>query len=99
VALHSRAFLLGCAQAQSVSVTLAEALAFLQRSMGGVRSTLRSRDSPSARGPGSQQSVAQLWPRGVLSPGVIAHSDVDGLPGHAARAAARSGAMAASMRR
>ena len=44
--------------------------------MGGVRPTLRPPDSPSARGPGSQHSMAQVavpgggipWPPGAATP-------------------------------
>ena len=59
--------MLGC-----LPVTPAPSLAFLPGSMGGVRPTLRPRDSPSAPRAGSQHSMAQVavpgggipWPPG-----------------------------------
>ena len=49
-------------------VTPARLVAFLGRSMGGVRLSLRPRDSPSARGPGSQHSMAQIATPGGRHP-------------------------------
>ena len=49
-------------------VTPARLVAFLWRSMGGVRPSLRPGDSPSARGPGPSTAWPRVRPRGKASP-------------------------------